>query len=347
MHSFLLVAAIIMIVPILMTLAGVEMSRRRAWGKRAIRGAFLSFGLLATSVLIMASAVAWGPHSCGLVFIKVFGCAIGNYENLSGGLLAADAAIFAGWLAWSAVQLQIQEEERRSRASLAAQLDLSLLSATWHPEGRQPKAPAITNSPSLQVLNFGNHPAMPARVTFTLESQLPDFGTSTGKVEPTLPPTKQFHVGKAWGSFSVKHFYQTMDVSSLKLERQVAGIDVADFIPRDETRRIALPTTICNELLVYALYKDLFTRGAVSGPEGQELPKRIEPPVVVAHIDWHQIDGQLCQLIAKWVVSSSRAIVTMQSGGQEIDLSTEDQWPLDIDPEWETVRCELTLKRRS
>ncbi|MGL3104915.1 hypothetical protein [Bradyrhizobium sp. BR 1432] len=50
------------------------------------------------------------------MFIKVLGCAIGNYENLAGGLLAADAAIFAGWLAWSAVQMQITADERRASA---------------------------------------------------------------------------------------------------------------------------------------------------------------------------------------------------------------------------------------
>lgn len=83
---------------------------------RWVRGLLLGAGLVIVSSLLMASAIAWGPHSCGLVFIKVLGCAIGNYENLAGGLLAADAAIFAGWLAWSAVQMQITAEERRASA---------------------------------------------------------------------------------------------------------------------------------------------------------------------------------------------------------------------------------------
>src|SRR5205823_11963745 len=42
--------------------------------------------------------------------------AIGSYEGLSGGMVAAGAALFAGWLAWSGVQVQIAAEERRAAA---------------------------------------------------------------------------------------------------------------------------------------------------------------------------------------------------------------------------------------
>lgn len=41
---------------------------------------------------------------------------MGSYENLAGGLFAASAALFAGWLAWSAVQVQISAEETRAAA---------------------------------------------------------------------------------------------------------------------------------------------------------------------------------------------------------------------------------------
>ncbi len=41
---------------------------------------------------------------------------MGNYESLAGGMVAAGAALFAGWLAWSAVQVQIAAEERRAAA---------------------------------------------------------------------------------------------------------------------------------------------------------------------------------------------------------------------------------------
>jgi len=46
----------------------------------------------------------------------VIGCAMGQYESLAGGLIAASAALFAGWLAWSGVQKQIASEERRAAA---------------------------------------------------------------------------------------------------------------------------------------------------------------------------------------------------------------------------------------
>lgn len=46
----------------------------------------------------------------------VIGCAMGNYENLSGGMFAASVALFAGWLAWSAVQVQVSAEEKRAAA---------------------------------------------------------------------------------------------------------------------------------------------------------------------------------------------------------------------------------------
>jgi hypothetical protein len=65
---------------------------------------------------VLAVAVACGPHHCPFVFAKIVGCAIGHYEGLTGGLLAAGTALFAGWLAWSAVQVQIAAEERRASA---------------------------------------------------------------------------------------------------------------------------------------------------------------------------------------------------------------------------------------
>lgn len=46
----------------------------------------------------------------------IIGCAIGSYETLAGGMLAAGTALFAGWLAWSAVQIQIATEEKRATA---------------------------------------------------------------------------------------------------------------------------------------------------------------------------------------------------------------------------------------
>jgi hypothetical protein len=107
-----------------------------------LRGAVIVVGSLILSALILASAVAWGPHHCEEHnwSIRIAGCALGSYENLSGGLFAACAAIFAGWMAWTAVQLQISADERRAvadRAEVESELSLDIdttgeaLAAVW------------------------------------------------------------------------------------------------------------------------------------------------------------------------------------------------------------------------
>ncbi len=84
--------------------------------KRSTQALIIVAGSLVVGTIVLASALAWGPHQCKAAFPMVIGCAIGSYENLSGGLIAGAAALVAGWLAWSAVQLQIAAEERRASA---------------------------------------------------------------------------------------------------------------------------------------------------------------------------------------------------------------------------------------
>jgi hypothetical protein len=81
---------------------------------RYVQGLLIALGSMAAIVVVLGSALAWGPHHCKLAFPMVIGCAMGSYEDLSGGIFAASAAIFAGWLAWSAVQVQINAEEKRA-----------------------------------------------------------------------------------------------------------------------------------------------------------------------------------------------------------------------------------------
>jgi hypothetical protein len=341
--EFLLGVAVVVITPLGLAFIAFEVGRSNLLSPRAIQGILLCTGLVATSGLVLASAVAWYPKEpeCALVFIKVIGCAFGKFENLSGGLLAADAAIFAGWLAWSAVQLQIREEQRRNLASLAVQLDSPLLSAVWAPQPPVPAPPAVLAAPSLQIMNFGPaHPALAVRATLRLESKLPDFQSSTGPFEPTMPQSRQFHVGKSGALFKVNHFYQTIDFKHLTLSRHAANLDVADFIPHDEIRRIGLPESICNELIVYALYKDLFRR---SNQENQLAA--IDPPLLIAEIEYNQIDGNSPPATtARWTVTS-RVLIKLAVDGPEFDLSDDAALPFMVDPGWVTARCELTLKR--
>jgi hypothetical protein len=81
---------------------------------RAKQGVLVFAGVIVGISLILSAAVAWGPHhDCTLQIPKIIGCALGSYESLSGGLIAAGGALFAGWLAWSAVKEQIRLEKQK------------------------------------------------------------------------------------------------------------------------------------------------------------------------------------------------------------------------------------------
>lgn len=84
--------------------------------KRWMQGFFIVVAAIIVTVVVLAGALAWGPHHCEVTFPKVIGCALGSYESLAGGMIAAEAALFAGWLAWSAVQVQIDAEAKRANA---------------------------------------------------------------------------------------------------------------------------------------------------------------------------------------------------------------------------------------
>jgi hypothetical protein len=86
--------------------------------RRWIQGLLLGAGLIVVSVLLIAFALAWGPHErvCKIAFPMVIGCAIGTYQALASGLIAASSALFAGWLAWSAVRAHTNAEADRAMA---------------------------------------------------------------------------------------------------------------------------------------------------------------------------------------------------------------------------------------
>jgi hypothetical protein len=94
----------------------VDSRQRSTSVARWLQGLCIIFGSVVLTIAVLAAALAWGPHHCKAALPMVIGCAIGSYESLSGGMVAASAALFAGWLAWSAVQIQIAAEERRAAA---------------------------------------------------------------------------------------------------------------------------------------------------------------------------------------------------------------------------------------
>jgi hypothetical protein len=91
---------------------------------RKLRGLLIALGIVLFISGAMAMAVLGGPKDdCDAVpWYHLPGCSMALYESLSGGLIAAGGALFAGWLAWSAVREQVQIERRKLRAvEIAAQ----------------------------------------------------------------------------------------------------------------------------------------------------------------------------------------------------------------------------------
>jgi hypothetical protein len=87
-------------------------------------GWLVAFGIGLFISTIMAIAVLGGtkPDCFSVPWYRMPGCSMALYESLSGGLIAAGGALFAGWLAWSAVREQVQIERRKLRAAdIAAQ----------------------------------------------------------------------------------------------------------------------------------------------------------------------------------------------------------------------------------
>jgi hypothetical protein len=74
------------------------------------------FGQLLIIYLVLAVAQADSGNSCGWKFPKWFGCVLSIHENLAAGLFGAAGALVAAWIAWSAVQQQINADRERMMA---------------------------------------------------------------------------------------------------------------------------------------------------------------------------------------------------------------------------------------
>jgi hypothetical protein len=76
----------------------------------------LLFGLPLFTFLVLALA-QWGSgSSCHWQFPKWFGCVLGDHDSLAAGLIGAAGALFAAWIAWTAVQRQINADRERALA---------------------------------------------------------------------------------------------------------------------------------------------------------------------------------------------------------------------------------------
>lgn len=81
-------------------------------------GPFLLAGLWSVIFiyLVLALAEAGGLAACHWAFPRWFGCVLYVHESLAAGLIAAAGALTAAWIAWTAVQQQINAEKERRTA---------------------------------------------------------------------------------------------------------------------------------------------------------------------------------------------------------------------------------------
>jgi hypothetical protein len=91
----------------------------------------LIFALLALALLGLEP-----DRRCTMQFPKVLGCLLSRHENLAGGLIAASGAIFAAWLAWTAVRDQTAVARRQIADDRAAELERQRTPPTYPAERR-------------------------------------------------------------------------------------------------------------------------------------------------------------------------------------------------------------------
>lgn len=73
--------------------------------------------LAVVAVVLLMTNLGAGKDGCALVLAgSTIGCFLRTYKELAAGLLGAAGAIFAAWIAWLAVQRQIQKEEMLATA---------------------------------------------------------------------------------------------------------------------------------------------------------------------------------------------------------------------------------------
>jgi hypothetical protein len=81
---------------------------------------------------VLALAQVGNGGSCHWAFPKWFGCVIATHETLAGGLIGAAGVLLAAWIAWTAVQQQINSERELAAADrLQAEQILSEELSMW------------------------------------------------------------------------------------------------------------------------------------------------------------------------------------------------------------------------
>lgn len=106
------------------------------WVWRLLWGAGVAVGLITIIVALLGFVQAWSPPAdrarcfetlAGSQFPKWIGCAMSAHEGLAAGLIGAAGALFAAWLAFTAVQEQLDEERRRRQRAYAEAKEVAVV----------------------------------------------------------------------------------------------------------------------------------------------------------------------------------------------------------------------------
>jgi hypothetical protein len=181
--------------------------------RRAFQGMLLASIILTFIVLALALAQMGVTQEARLCapsgfwkaqFLKWIGCMMAEHENLAGGLIAAGGALFAGWLAWSAVREQIDLERASTEPEVVAYLlpdrrHINFLHLVVANVGRG-AARDVSIEMNAEPADFANHQALiPARVRRPILSIMPQdervhlfFGDAVDLLKE--PPLKDFDI---------------------------------------------------------------------------------------------------------------------------------------------------------
>jgi hypothetical protein len=97
--------------------------------------AALVLGLILFVYVVLALAELGGAAGCHWAFPRWFGCVLYVHESLAGGLIAAVGALIAAWIAWNAVQHQLNAGHERLAAERQEAEDLLARDLTDNADG--------------------------------------------------------------------------------------------------------------------------------------------------------------------------------------------------------------------
>lgn len=144
---------------------------------------------LATLGILWLALLGLEPDKrCAMQFPKLLGCLLSRHENLAGGLIAASGALFAGWLAWTAVRDQIAFTEQQTKEVQIAHLKVRRERAQIEME-RLESAKQFSESLLRQLQdNLGPTAPYAVRVIELLKRAV--YPTSSGQLDTATMGTK-------------------------------------------------------------------------------------------------------------------------------------------------------------